>query len=111
MTRSRHRVGFADRNVMENSKRSGLLRLDICSLDHLAPFLRFVADPLADGGGRPDNSRGAKFGKSALDPRIGEGRIDLPIELVDYLRRRVLGRADGTPRNCLVTWQQLSHGG
>ena len=74
---------------------SASLRLDARELDHLAPFLGFVGDELAEVGGRAAQAR--------VPPRsasrafiLGSARagVDLLVELVDDLGGRVLGRAD-----------------
>ena len=76
---------------------AALLRLDIGRPDHLGPFLGFVSDELAEVGGRAGKDRAAQIGKPRLDLGIGEGRIDLLVELVDDFGGRVLGRTDAIP--------------
>src|SRR4029450_2665127 len=74
--------------------RAGLLRLDVGGLDHLAPFLGFVGDELAKVCGRDDKQRAPQVGKACLDLRIGEARVDLPVELINDFGWCVLRRAD-----------------
>src|SRR3954469_19020340 len=71
-----------------------LTRFDADSLDHLAPFFRFVGDELAEVGGGAGKNRAGHFGEARLDLGVGEARVDLCVEPVDDLGGRVLGRAD-----------------
>jgi hypothetical protein len=63
--------------------------LDVGRPDHLAPFLSFVGDEL------PKVSRGAgercaaQIDKPGLDRGISEGSVDLFVERVNNLSRRV----------------------
>ena len=52
----------------------------------------------------------AQIGKPRLHLGIGEGRVDLLVEPVDDLRRRVLGRADAIPPARLVARHEFAHG-
>src|SRR4029453_6262014 len=73
------------------------VRLDVGRPDHLGPLLGFVGDELAEIGGRADKRRASKVGKPRLHLGIGEAGVDLLVELVDDLRRRVLGYTDAIP--------------
>ena len=86
------------------------LRLDAGEPDHLAPLLGFVRDELAEVGGRARKHRAAQIGKPRLHLGIGERGVDLPVELVDDLGGRVLGRADAEPRARLVARHEIAHG-
>src|SRR5215472_6915062 len=88
---------------------SGSVRLDVEGPDDVAPFLRFVGDELAKVGGRDDKRRASKVGKPCLHLGIGEARVDLLVELVDDLHRRVLGYADAIPCARLVARHELTH--
>ena len=79
------------------SRGCGSIRLDAGELDHLGPLFGFFRDELAEVGGRAGKRRAAQVGKPRLDLRIGEARVDLPVELVDDLGWRVPGRADAVP--------------
>src|SRR5262249_7325974 len=72
----------------------GSLGLDVGRPDHLAPLLGVVGDELSEIDGRADKRRASKVGKPRLHLGIGEAGVDLLVELVDDLRRRVLGYAD-----------------
>src|SRR5262245_38957090 len=61
---------------------SASFRLDAREFDHLAPFLRFVGDELAKVGGREREHVATQVGKPRLHLGIGEGRIDLLVELL-----------------------------
>src|SRR5205085_12701047 len=102
------KAGFAERKLMEYWHGGGLLRLDIRCPYYLAPFLSFVGDELTEIG-RQARKRGAsQVGKPRLDLGVGEGRVDLPVELVDDLTRRVLGRAVTLPIGSLVARQEFA---
>ena len=75
-----------------------LVRFDIRCPDHLAPLLAVLGDELSELCGRARQHHGAKFGKPRLDPGIGESGVDLFVDLVDNLSRRVLGCAEAQPR-------------
>src|SRR5262249_20361739 len=86
------------------------LRLDACELDHLAPLLRFVGDEPAKVCGRDDKRRASKVGKPRLDLGIGEGGVNLSVELVDNFHGRGLGNANAKHYARLVAWDELVHG-
>src|SRR5205807_9570817 len=65
----------------------GSVRLDTRELHHLAPLLDFIGDELAKIGGRARKHRAAQVGKPCLKLGIGEGGVDLVVELVDDLGR------------------------
>src|SRR4051812_2863628 len=93
--------GFAYRDVMEFWTGDSFA-LDICGPDHVPPLLSFFGDELGEVR-RRDHQRGAtQVGEPRLDLRIGKRGIDLAVELVDDLSRRVLGRADTLPTACLI---------
>src|SRR3954471_15875558 len=70
--------------------RSRLLRLHIGGADHLAPLLGLGGDELAELGGRAGQHRAAQFGQPRLQFRIGKTGVDLLVELVDDIGRRLL---------------------
>src|SRR5262245_37826762 len=70
------------------------VRLDVEGLDHLAPLLGVVGDELAEVGGRADKRCASEIGEPGLDFGIGEAGVNFLIELVNNLRRCVLGRAE-----------------
>jgi len=67
---------------------------DAGELGYLAPLLHFIGDQLAEVAGREDKWCAPQIGEPSLDLGIGEARVDLPVEPVDDLAWRVLGRAD-----------------
>src|SRR5215510_7202640 len=95
--------------VTEYSVRE-LLRLDIGGPDHLAPFLGFVGDQLAELSRRPRQRRAAEVSETGLHLRVVENRVDLLVELVDDLGRRGLRYAEAVPITPLVARQELTHG-
>ena len=68
----------------------------------LAHFSVSSAMSLPKSAGEPGKHRAAEVGKPRLHLGIGEAGVDLLVELVDDLSRRVLGRAEaeqGSPRS------------
>ena len=61
------------------------------------PHFSVSSDELSEVGGRADKRRASKVGEPRLHLEIDEARVDLLVELVDDLRRRVLGYADAIP--------------
>jgi hypothetical protein len=62
-------------------------RLDTGQPNHLAPFLGFQRDELAEVGRQAAKHRAVQVGKPRLDVGIGKAGIDLPVQLVDDLGR------------------------
>src|SRR5262245_10419828 len=79
------------------------VRLRARELDDLCPFVGFFRNAPCVLARRERKHLAAKVGKACLHLRVGEGGIDLPVERVDDLRRRVLRRADAGPRARLKT--------
>src|SRR5262249_47295952 len=79
------------------------IRLDVGSPDHFRPLLGFINDQLAEIGGRAGRRGAPHVDESRLDLWVRQPGVDLPVELVDDLGRRVPGRADTEPRACLVS--------
>src|SRR5262245_23546688 len=75
---------------------------DAGELDHLGPFFGFVGDELSKVGGRADKWCFSEVSQPRLHLGIGEGRVDLLVELVNNLGRRVLAR--------LIASHELTHG-
>jgi hypothetical protein len=97
--------------VMERgAETAGSIRLDACELHHLGPLLGFVGDELAEVGGRPDEHRAAHVRKPRLQLRVGEGRVDLRVELRNDFGGRSLWCADAIPCARLVIGHELTHG-
>jgi hypothetical protein len=89
---------------------SASVRLDVGGPDHLAPLLCFGGNMLSELGWRTGKHDGAQVGKLLLDFWVGERGIDLSVELVDDLGRRVLGRADSLPAAGLVARHKFADG-
>src|SRR6516225_5836235 len=70
------------------------LRLDAGELDHLAPLLGLVDNQLAELGRRSRQRRAAEVGEARPHLGIGERRVNLFVELIHDLNRRVSGRTD-----------------
>src|SRR5262249_5333767 len=83
-TRPHYRRWCGSRNetLWKVSLRVRSVRLDAGELNHLAPLLRFVGYELSKVGRRAWKRGGAQVGKPRLHLGIGEGRIDLFVELV-----------------------------
>src|SRR5262245_58512894 len=88
---------------------SASLRLDVGCFDHLAPLLGLGGNELCKVAGRARKSSATEFGQPRLDLGIGKAGVDLGVELVDDLSRRVPGRADPIPLARLEARQEFSH--
>src|SRR5947209_20618502 len=88
---------------------AGSIRFDARELDHLAPLLGFLSDELAEVGRRARKCGGAPLGKPRLHLGIGKGRVDLRVELVDDLGRRVARRADAGPEAKLIARREFGN--
>src|SRR5262249_58060982 len=88
------REGFAERNVTEYSVACRSLGLCPGELDYFAPLLGIVSDELAEVGDRDVKYHAPKVGKPRLQLGISKPRIDLAIELINDLGRRVFGRTE-----------------
>src|SRR5262245_8623285 len=89
------------------------VRLDVGRPDYLRPLFLIIYDESPEVGRRAWKHRAAKIGEARLHLRIGKRRVDLVVELVDDLRRRVLGRDKTKPPACLLAPQasgQRAHG-
>src|SRR5205807_1333744 len=73
------------------------IRLDVSGPDHFGPLLGFIHDQLAEIGGRAGQRSASHVDKSRFDPWVREPGVDLPVELVDDLDRRISGRAEAEP--------------
>src|SRR5215467_136205 len=93
-----------------SSAETSSLRFDVGGPDHLAPFLGFFGDQLAELGRRSRQRRAAEVSETGLHLRVVESRVDLLIELVDDLGRRGLRYAEAVPITPLVGRQELTHG-
>ena len=111
MTRSRHqqnlRADLQFESATDVCVQTGLLRLDIGSADDLAPFLGIFGDELGKIGGRAGQRGASHLDESRFDRWVRQPGVDLPVELVDDLGRRVPGRADTALRACLVPRHEL----
>ena len=79
------------------------------TLTTLAHFSVSSAISLPKSAGGAGQRRAAHVGQPRLDLRIGEAGIDLLVEPIDDLGRRVLGRANAVPRARLVARHELAH--
>jgi hypothetical protein len=77
---------------MERALVDRSLGLDVRSPDHLAPFLGFIGDELAEVGGRERENVASQVGEPRLDFGIGEAGIDLLVQPFDDFGGRVAGR-------------------
>src|SRR6185437_1682525 len=76
---------------------SDLLRFDAGNIDHLGPFLSFVGDQRSELSRRSRQRHAAEVSETGLHLRVVESRVDLLVELVDYLGRRRFRCADAPP--------------
>src|SRR5262249_49243041 len=75
---------------IDDTRRSGLLGLDVGRPDYLGPLLDLFGDEFAAIARRAGKGFAANGGKSRLDAGIGENRVDLLVEFVDDSCRRAL---------------------
>src|SRR5262249_23099378 len=73
--------------------RPSSLGLDIASADHFGPLLDFFDDQLPAVGGRAWERPRTHLGQPCLELRIGKSRVDLLIQPVNDVSRRIFGRA------------------
>src|SRR5215813_7026958 len=85
---------FAERDLWNVGRLVVSLRLDASELYHLAPLLGFVYDQFAELGRRSRQRRAAEVGEARPHLGVGERRVDLFVELVHDLNRRVSRRTD-----------------
>src|SRR5262245_23469272 len=102
---------FAERKVMEYSVARRSLGLCARELDYFAPFLGIVSDELAEVGDRAGKYHAPNVGEPRLQLGISEPRIDLAIELINDLGRRVFGRTEANPLARLETRHEIAHSG
>ena len=86
---------------------SGLMLAARITLPH---FSVSSAMSLPKSAGEPALARAAQVGKPRLHLGIGEGRVDLLVELVDDLGGRVLGCADAVTKCRLVARHEFADG-
>src|SRR6516162_9886852 len=95
-------------HIRPRSRRS--LRLDAREPHHLGPLLGFRGDEVAKVGGRARNHCTAQIGEPCLKLGMGEGGVDLVVELVDDFGRRIPRRADAAEGACLIARHEIVHG-
>src|ERR1043166_9725606 len=71
-----------------------LLDLDPGELDHPGPLLDRIGDDRAELRGRAAEHRPAELDNARSDPGVREAGIELPVEQLDDVGRRVLRRTD-----------------
>src|SRR5262249_24618088 len=98
-----------NRTLWNIHRQSASLVLDVGCFDHLAPLLGLGGNELCKVAGRARKSSATEFGQPRLDLGIGKAGVDLGVELVDDLSRRVPGRADPIPLARLEARQEFSH--
>src|SRR5262249_36200701 len=79
-------------------------------LHHLAPFLGFVGDELAEIGGRATENNAAEVGELSLQLGIGEGGLDFAGKLFRKFYGRVPLRAHTPPIAYFVARYELAYG-
>src|SRR5262249_12575722 len=95
VTRVNRKMGSSTRGRKRSiCKRLLLLRLDTRELHHLTPFPGCLADELGEAAGRAGKYFTAEFRHPRRHHRLGERRVDLPIEPLDDLARGALGSAN-----------------
>src|SRR5258708_15073978 len=86
------------------------LRLDAGEFDHLAPLFGFVGDQLSELSRRSRQRHAAEVSETGLHLEISKAGVYCLVELVNNLRRCVLGRADAEPGARLVARHNFAHG-
>src|SRR6266478_1794729 len=96
-------LGFAEREVMEyQADSSGSLQFDPRKLDHLGPFLSIRGYEFSELVGRHRHQYHSHVCKPRLCLCISKHSIDLVVEFVDDLNRRVLWCTNAQPPGCLI---------
>src|SRR5262249_9572421 len=88
---------------------TGLFRLETCELHHLPPLLGFCRDELTKFGGRHRHRRSTEIGEPRLDLGISEGGVNLFVEFLDNLNRRVPRRAYPLPSRGLIAGHEIAY--
>src|SRR5438093_7685737 len=106
-------------DIWEQIRRSGItehlteiarsFRLDAGKLDDLGPLFGFVGDELFEVRRRAGEHRAAEISEPRLHPRIGEAGVDLLVELLDDLGRRVARGANAVDCARLVAGQSVAY--
>src|SRR5262245_11750398 len=107
---ARHPQRLAEREIMEYSVARRSLGLCAGELDYFAPLLGIISDELAEVRGRAGKYHAPKVGKPRLQLGISKPRIDLAIELINDLGRRVFGRTEANPLARLATRHEIANG-
>ena len=92
--------------VDPNENHSGLIPANVTTLAH---FSVSVATKLPKSEGEPAITVPPRSANRALSLGIGEGGVDLVVELVDDLGRRAGGSANAVPAARLVARHELVH--
>src|SRR5262245_61962940 len=100
------RYGKSSRSSAETSS----LRLDVGGPDHLAPFFSFLLKPPPVIRGRAASDGTAQVGKPHLQFGVRQRGVNLLVEFVDDLGRRVFGCADTYPCSRIVARHKLAQG-
>src|SRR5713101_963979 len=87
----------SDGSMLDPFGLAGSVRPCTCQFDHLAPFLGLVDAKLGVISRRTWQRRCPQIGKACLQLGIGKAGVDLPVELLDNLSRRVPGRSEANP--------------
>src|SRR5262249_53732571 len=95
---------------IDDTRRSGLLGLDVGRPDYLGPLLDLFGDEFAAIARRAGKGFAANGGKSRLDAGIGENRVDLLVEFVHDSCRRALGSADTKPSAHHIARYKVANG-
>src|ERR1041384_7470168 len=82
--------------------------LDVGCPNHFGPLLSFFGDQLSELGRRSPQRHAAEVGETGLHLRVIESRVDLLVELIDYLGRRFFRYADAPPDVCFVARHKLT---
>src|SRR5262249_18707787 len=90
--------------------KAALVHLDVERPHHLAPLLGLLGKELREIGRRAGKRHAAGLGKPCPEAGIGEGGVDLPVERIDDLSRRVLRCADADPGTRLITGYKVRYG-
>src|ERR1041385_8260529 len=83
--------------------------LDPREFHDFGPLLGFSGDKISEIGRRARKDEATEFGDLGFYFRVGEALVDLLIELVDDIGRRVLGSPEPEPGTGLIARHELAH--
>src|SRR5262245_54105636 len=92
------------------AKSCGSLGFDVGGVDHLGPLLGFFGNERPEIARRATENKAAELDELSLQLGLGEAGIDLLVELIDDLGRRLCRCAEAEIAARLVAWHKFGHG-